>query len=117
MSDQKLERGKPRYAANLKVEIFTKGLNHQIVERTANISSGGLFVCTEYSSEIGEKMHLRIIFLDREAYFDVKSEVAWVCNGEKGHPKGLGVRFVELNSAQQQIIDRYLVEYVNIRDR
>lgn len=112
-----MERAKPRYAANLKVEVFTKGLNHHLVEKTANISSGGLFICTEIASEIGEKMHLRIIFSDREAFFDVKAIVAWVCNGERGHPKGLGVKFTDLNSSQQNIIDRYLVEYVNIRDR
>ncbi|MBS1984252.1 MAG: PilZ domain-containing protein [Bdellovibrionales bacterium] len=112
-----MRRAKPRYAAALKVELFTKGLNHHVVEKTANISPGGLFVCTEAVAETGEKMHLRIIFSDRDSYFDVKGEVAWVCDGTKGHPKGFGVQFIDLNRAQTEIINRFLVKYVNIRDR
>lgn len=111
------QRIKPRYSAHLKVELFTKGLEHHLIERTANISSGGLFVCTDISAGIDDKVHLRIIFSDKAAYFDVKAVVVWVCDGSKGHPKGLGVEFIDMNAAQQAIVDRHLVEYVNVRDR
>ena len=113
----KSQRAKPRYAMNLRVEMFTKGFNHHLVEKTANISTGGLFVCTDVEAQTGEKLHLRVHFLDKAAYFDVKGAVVWVCNGERGHPKGLGVQFVELSEPQLEVIRRYLSQYVNIRDR
>jgi uncharacterized protein (TIGR02266 family) len=111
-----IDRAKPRYAANLEVEIFTRGLNHEKVARIANISSGGLFVCTDYKSEIGEKVHLRITFSDRDAFFDVKGRVVWVCQGEKGHPNGLGLEFDEVSAPQQEIINKILSQYINVRD-
>lgn len=113
----KHQRGKPRYAADLKVELFTKGLNHHSIERTANISSGGLFLCTDLGTEIGERVHLRIVFSDKDAYFDVKGTVVWICDGQKGHPKGFGVEFTDLNRAQQEIVNKHLSQYINVRDR
>lgn len=108
-------RQKARYAAQLKVEVFSKGFEHQHIERTANISETGLFICTNLESEIGDKMHLRIILADREAFFDVKGEVVWICDGDGSHPKGLGVEFVDLNHAQSEVIHTILRDYINVQ--
>lgn len=108
-------RLKPRYAVDLKVEMLTKGLDHYVAERCANVSLGGLFVCTSYSAELNETVHLRIIFSDKEAYFDVKSEVAWICDDSGPHPQGLGLRFIDLSDDQIQVINRILREYVNVQ--
>jgi Tfp pilus assembly protein PilZ len=110
-------RKKPRYAADVKVEIFTKGLNHYVTGKTANISPGGLFVCTDYVGELGEKLHVRVILCDREAYFDCKATIAWICDDKGSHPQGLGVEFVELTDAQKHVINKVLKDYVNVRDR
>lgn len=108
-------RLKPRYAVDVKVEMLTQGLDHYVVERCANVSLGGLFVCTDYSAKESERVHVRIILADQDAYFDIKTEVAWICEGESSHPKGLGLRFVDVNEQQQAIIDRFLKDYVNIQ--
>lgn len=115
--DMANRRKKPRYATNIKVEIFTKGLNHYVTGKTANISYGGLFVCTDYQGETGEKLHLRVILCDKEAYFDVKARIVWVCDDKGSHPQGVGVEFVELTDAQRTVIDKVLREYVNVRSR
>jgi uncharacterized protein (TIGR02266 family) len=110
-------RRKPRYAAHLQVLVFTKGLNHFLSERTANISSGGLFVCTEHSAEVGEKLHIRVMLADIDSYFDVKTEVVWVCDGGSSHPQGLGLMFVDLSDDQQVVVDKILKNYINVKER
>jgi uncharacterized protein (TIGR02266 family) len=111
------QRLKPRYAANLEVLVYTKGLDHFFAERTANISNGGLFVCTNYQTTEGEKLHIRIILSDIDSYFEVKTRVAWVCPGDGSHPAGLGLEFTELNEAQRTVIERILSKYINVRER
>ncbi len=110
-------RLKPRYSANLEVLVYTKGLDHFVAEKTANISKGGLFVCTSHKAEVGDKMHIRIILSDIDSYFEVKTRVAWLCDGGASHPEGIGLEFVEINEAQSEVIDRILTKYVNIRER
>ena len=116
-SDKSPARLKPRYAANLEVLVYTKGLQHFVAEKTANISKGGLFVCTNHKAEVGEKMHIRIILSDIDSYFEVKTRVAWLCDGGGSHPEGIGLEFIEVNDAQAEIIERILTKYVNIRER
>lgn len=111
------ERRKPRYSASLKVMVFTKGLGHFQTERAANISSGGIFICTDHQSEIGEKLHIRIIFSELDAYFDVKTRVAWICNNDSSHPQGLGLAFTDLNEPQKQVIDKFLTQYINVKEK
>ena len=112
-----LERRKPRYSANLSVMVFTKGLNHFQSERTANISSGGLFICTDVKCEIGEKLHIRVMLSDIDSYFDMKTRVAWTCGADQSHPEGVGLEFIELNDAQQKVIKDILTNYINIKEK
>ena len=108
-------RKKPRYAMNVQALVFTKGLEHFVSERTANISEGGLFVCTEHPAQIGERLHIRVILSDQDSYFDVKTKVAWVADGSTGHPKGLGLEFIDLNEPQKRVIGTVLKKYVNVQ--
>ena len=108
-------RLKARYAVNIKVEMLTKGLNHHLVERCANVSLGGLFVCTDYLGTDEERIHVRIIFSDKGAFFDVKTRVAWICDGSGSHPKGFGLEFIELTKEQHVIIQHFLKDYVNVQ--
>ena len=112
-----LERRKPRYSASLKVLVFTKGLEHFQSERAANISSGGIFVCTDHICDVGEKLHIRIIFSDLDAFFDVRTRVAWVCGDDTSHPQGLGLEFVDVNDAQKQVISQFLSKYINVKEK
>jgi Tfp pilus assembly protein PilZ len=111
------ERRKPRYSANIRVLVFTKGLNHFEARKTANISTGGLFICTELKDkfEIDEKLHIRIILDDRDAYFEVKTKVVWVCPEGSGHPSGLGLEYTDVSDDQKEIIDKILKDYINVK--
>lgn len=115
-SDQS-PRKKPRYQLALKAEIWVRDLQHHVVEKTANISNGGLFLCTELNLPQGDIVHVRIIFKDLDAYFDAKTKVVWRCDGIGTHPMGLGLEFTDLSSAQHGVIDRYLSNYVNVREK
>ncbi len=109
------ERRKPRYSANLSVMVFTRGLNHFVAEKTANISTGGLFVCTDHPAEKGEKLHIRVMMTDLDAFFDVKTEVVWVCTKGSGHPQGLGLQFTDLTEDQKNVISRFMRNYINVK--
>jgi len=102
---------------NVQTMVFTKGLEHFLSERTANISEGGIFVCTDFECPVGEKLHIRVILSDQDSYFDVKTRVAWICQGDAGHPKGLGLEFVDLNEPQKRVIGTVLKRYVNVQAR
>jgi|GEM_PF-997043 len=108
-------RLKARYAVNIKIEMLTKGLNHVLVERCANVSLGGIFVCTDYTAEENEKVHVRVIFSDKDSFFDVKTRVAWTCDGSGSHPKGFGLEFIDLSKEQDLIIRHFLKDYVNVQ--
>ena len=114
-SDPKEQRKKPRYQLAVKAEVWIRDLEHHVIEKTANISLGGLFLCTEINVPPGDIVHVRIIFKDLEAYFDAKTRVAWQCDGKGTHPQGLGLQFVDLSDAQNEVIARYLKQYVNVR--
>jgi uncharacterized protein (TIGR02266 family) len=116
-SSAQMERRKPRYSSNLTVMVFTKGLNHFLSEKAANISSGGLFVCTDHAVEIGDKLHIRITLSDIESYFDLKTRVAWICPSGSSHPQGFGLEFIELNEAQQKVVTDILSKYINVKER
>ncbi len=108
-------RKAPRYSMNLAVEIFSKGLNHVHGAKTANVSLTGLFVCTDLAAALGEQLHLRVVLKDKEAFFDIRGQVVWVCDGQGTHPQGLGLQFVNLSRDQQNVINQHLKDYVNIR--
>jgi len=110
-------RRKPRYSANMQVTVFTKGLNHFQSEKTANISQGGLFICTSYKCEVGEKLHVRIILSDIDSFFDMKAKVAWTNDASNSHPEGIGVEFVDMTNEQKEVISKILSKYVNVKDR
>lgn len=115
-SQPSVKRQKPRYQLALKAEVWVKGLEHHQIERTANVSATGLFLCTDLELAPGDVLHLRIIFKDLEAFFDSKAKVVWKCDGLDTHPKGLGLQFVELNQSQVQVIERYLKNYITVKD-
>jgi Tfp pilus assembly protein PilZ len=111
------KRKKPRYQLALKAEIWIRDLQHHIIERTANISIGGLFLCTDLNLPQGDIVHVRIIFKDLDAYFDAKTKIVWRCDGLGSHPMGLGLEFIDLNDAQIDVIDTYLSKYINVRNK
>ncbi|HVJ64186.1 MAG TPA: PilZ domain-containing protein [Bdellovibrionota bacterium] len=111
------QRKKPRYQLALRAELWYRDLQHHVVEKTANISLTGLFLCTEIDLPKGDTVHVRIIFKDLDAYFDAKAKVIWRCDGIGTHPMGLGLQFFDVSDAQSAVIERYLKNYVNVRER
>ena len=101
-----------RYNEEIEVEMMVKGLETPYVEKSANISGGGLFVCTNYEGDVDEKVHLRIIFPKFEAFFDVRAAVRWLSDGlSSGLPKGLGLEFVDLTEKQTVVIKDFLNDF------
>lgn len=109
----------PRYSADVKVEIITKGLEMPHTGRTANISLGGLFVCTEYSADLGEKIFVRIIFKDKDAFFDIRTIVRWKSAGgpDAEMPKGVGLEFVDMTEKHKFVINNFLKDYINVEHK
>ncbi len=78
-----------------------------LIDYTANMSIGGMFIQTSNPLEVGTRFRLRFRIPGRDEPVDTVGEVCWVLSPEEAGcmQPGMGVRFEEL--AQQ---DRLAVE-------
>jgi len=81
-------------------------------EFTANLSIGGLFLCTEQEIATRTRGILTFQHSQWDHPFEVEAEVVHVVPAGHAHPQGLGVQFVELEEADLKRLDR-LVQGLN----
>jgi uncharacterized protein (TIGR02266 family) len=68
-----------------------------------NISEGGVFIATLSPPVIGTELEVNIS-VDDDDPVNVRGQVSWIRTDDTGHPTGCGIRFVELNSRQEQAL-------------
>ncbi len=92
-----------RLPTRMLVEYSTQGDLESALIR--NISRGGLFIATYHTIEVGTQLTLLIRVCPGGETMELPAEVAstGVSDGH-GHT-GMGCKFVQLNAAQQQIVD------------
>jgi uncharacterized protein (TIGR02266 family) len=99
-------RSDDRIAAQVKItsdncRIFTQS-------KLVNLSTGGAFMpCSELVA-LGTSVALDFSFDEPQRTIRVAGKVVWWSAGEKGQPRGFGVRFLDLGQADQDFIDAYL---------
>jgi uncharacterized protein (TIGR02266 family) len=101
-------RTAPRFAVELDVSL---GSEHNFYAGLAeNLSAGGVFVATHLLKPVGAHMELSIHLPGREEPVRGLGEVRWVreYNETSDTPPGMGIRFIELNAADEQAIGRFL---------
>lgn len=81
-------------------------------EFSVDLSSGGLYVKTDFPLTAGESLTLRFTLPDQKGMVSCKARVAWVNQKEKPRkpdlPPGMGIQFVELSLEDMKSIRRFL---------
>ena len=83
-----------------------EGETFLVRELTANLSIGGLFLCTE--RVIAPRTHGVLTFQHSQwdHPFELQAEVVHVVPEGQKHPQGLGIQFVELEDAVRERLER-----------
>ena len=77
-----------------------------------DLSSGGLYLQTDFPLEVGESLILRFSLPDQDKIVTCNSRVAWV-NTKKNRlrpesPPGAGIQFVDMSIEEVKSIHRFL---------
>lgn len=100
-------RGHPRSSVDLDVSL---GSDHNFYSGFAeNLSVGGVFVATHQLRPVGEIVEV-CIHLPDGTEVRAAGEVRWVrlFNSDSDMPPGMGLRFLTLEPASNQAIERFL---------
>ena len=81
-------------------------------EFSVDLSTGGLYVKTDFPLPLDETLTLRFTLPDHKGMVTCKARVAWV-NPKKNPrkpdlPPGMGIQFVELSLEEMKSIKRFL---------
>lgn len=98
----------PRAAVERPISLRFHRLGEFLAETTADISSGGMFICTESPHPVASIFEFELRPDDDMPVIRGKAQVAWVRSRAEGtgRPAGMGARFVELDEAGRQILER-----------
>jgi uncharacterized protein (TIGR02266 family) len=98
----------PRF--HVELEITFESEHNFFMGFTENLSEGGLFVATHLVKPIGSVIDLKFKLPGREQPIEAKGEVRWVRPYQEHNdvPPGMGIRFVDINSAQEAEVKAFL---------
>ncbi len=104
-------RAEPRF--NRSIALTYKDRQAFVTACTGNISAKGLFIRTDHPLEKDEGFLLKLQLPDIPDPLHIQSQVVWSRKpgeqSEKG-PAGMGIKFVEMNAKDDQVLGRYLQE-------
>jgi uncharacterized protein (TIGR02266 family) len=105
------KREHPR--AVVKIEIEFKDIMDFISSYMINISNGGLFIKTDDAFPLDTIVLLRFTMPNDPQPIEADGKVVW-CNtkGGKGYfPKGMGIKFLRLNSDDAEKINKFVEKH------
>ena len=84
-----------------------------LIDYTANMSIGGMFIQTSNPLEVGTRFRLRFRIPGREEPVDTVGEVCWVLTTEEAGcmQPGMGVRFEELAGTDRVAVESMLTDW------
>lgn len=84
-----------------------------LIDYTANMSIGGMFIQTAEPLAVGTKFRLRFRIPGKDEPVDTEGEVCWVLRAEEAGPMqpGMGIRFFELNQHDKVAVEKMLSEW------
>lgn len=100
-------RENDRVAADVRVTLASVGLLTE--NKLVNISNGGMFLAVHRLLPLGQKLELTLHFDEPPRDVSAKCVVVWVNEqADRRHPRGVGIRFVELAEEDQRFIEYYV---------
>ncbi len=84
-----------------------------LIDYTANMSIGGMFIQTSNPLEVGTRFRLRFRIPGREEPVDTVGEVCWVLTPDEAGvmQPGMGVRFEELTGTDRVAVEAMLTDW------
>jgi uncharacterized protein (TIGR02266 family) len=95
------------------VEVSTAGGSYQT--SSENISRGGMFLTTEQSHAVGERLRLQFRLPELETPLSIQAEVRWIrSSGPAGGetPSGIGLLFMDPSAQVETAIRRFLAKEI-----
>jgi uncharacterized protein (TIGR02266 family) len=95
----------------MEVEIGMESDHNFYTGLTRDISSGGIFVATGVTYEVGDKVHIRFSLPGRADPIDVEAQVRWVRDPRTVRtdgPEGMGLKFLDLTPEARAAIAEFL---------
>lgn len=84
-----------------------------LVDYSANIAIGGMFIKTDSPLDVGTRFRLRMQLPGFPRSFDTTAEVRWVLPPEEAGPlaPGMGIVFDDLREADRKAVERMLADW------
>jgi uncharacterized protein (TIGR02266 family) len=99
----------PDTPLSLRIRVGYPDSDAFVHEYWPNVSSGGMFVQSRTPQPIGTRLSFEIVSKEGASLLRGRGRVSWVKNfdpEQPDRPHGMGLRFIELDDASQQLIDR-----------
>jgi uncharacterized protein (TIGR02266 family) len=108
--DSAENRLKKRKAVGLLVKLGHQGVEEFVEKYATNMSEGGMFLRTKTPQPIGTELQFKIEIAGGQRVMQGSAVVKWVRAVAKSpaEPAGMGVEFLNLDTASQQIVMRMM---------
>lgn len=96
----------------IRVLVEYQAVEDFLHDYTANISVGGMFICTDKPLEVGTRFRLRFQVPGRKRPIETYAEVRWCMPPDEAGPMnpGMGVQFDELSASDARTVRSLLDE-------
>ena len=97
----------------IRVLVEYESVEDFLIDYTANMSIGGMFIQTRNPLPIGTRFRLRFRIPGRAKAVETLAEVRWVLKPEEAGPMkpGMGVQFEELTNDDRSAVESMLEEW------
>jgi uncharacterized protein (TIGR02266 family) len=97
-----------RLPVTLVVRYRAEGMSDFTVERTEDISTGGIFVCCDEPHTAGTAVHLEIALPGGTAAIEALGRVVRVGQGPSGRD-GMAIMFTSVDGSSRALLHRFVV--------
>ena len=100
----------------IRVEVEYSTTEDFLLDYTANVSLGGVFIVTDTPLEVGTRFRLRLRLPFRKRPLETLGEVRWVQESDGVMNAGMGVLFDGLSGADQRAVERMIRSFEDCQE-
>ena len=100
----------------IRVEVEYSTTEDFLLDYTANVSLGGVFIVTDTPLEVGTRFRLRLRLPFRKRPLETLGVVRWVQESDGVMNAGMGVLFDGLSGADQRAVERMIRSFEDCQE-
>src|SRR6185295_9644730 len=110
MTDGPENRQNKRKAVGLLVKLGHSGVDDFVAKYATNLSEGGMFVRSKKPLALGTVLQFKVEIAGGQRVMQGTAKVKWAREtaGNPAEPSGMGLEFIKLDDASQQLVHRML---------